>query len=47
MPVGGGRSMKLQAHLFEVLTGVHVCQIEKLAGEVPRGWSRHWPHGRP
>lgn len=24
--------MKLQAHLFEVLTGVHVCQIEKLAG---------------
>lgn len=32
MPVGGGRSMKLQAHLFEVLAGIHVCQIAKDAG---------------
>jgi hypothetical protein len=27
--VGGGRSLKLQAHLFEVLPGVHVCQLDK------------------
>lgn len=39
MPLGGGRRMELQAHLFQVLAGVHVCQIEKLAGEADRlGW---------
>ncbi|PRW55916.1 CBL-interacting serine threonine- kinase 3-like [Chlorella sorokiniana] len=32
VPVGTSRSMRLQAHLFEVLPGVHVCQIEKDAG---------------
>lgn len=36
LPVGGlGRSMRLQAHLFEVLPGVHVCQLDKEAG----GWA--------
>ncbi|KAI7845902.1 hypothetical protein COHA_000635 [Chlorella ohadii] len=32
VPVGASRSMRLLAHLFEVLPGVHVCQIEKDAG---------------
>ncbi|KAI3436682.1 hypothetical protein D9Q98_006098 [Chlorella vulgaris] len=32
MPAGGGRVIKLHAHLFEVLAGVHVCQIAKDAG---------------
>jgi hypothetical protein len=32
LPAGGGRALRLQVHLFEVLAGVHVCQIDKDAG---------------
>ncbi|PSC71591.1 CBL-interacting kinase 32 [Micractinium conductrix] len=32
VPVGSGRAVRMEAHLFEVLAGVHVCQIEKAAG---------------
>lgn len=32
LSVGNGRTIKLQAHLFEVLAGVHVCKLQKDAG---------------
>lgn len=32
VPVGAGRSLLLQAHLFEVLAGVRVCRIERDTG---------------
>ena len=38
VPVGSGRAVRMEAHLFEVLAGVHVCQIEKAAGALPVLW---------